>query len=126
MKISIIHSQILVGLRVPNWTERKTNVLIPEQIGSDKTLIPDIVSRKLVYYDYETRYTCLEKVIIQGMVYKGKRKRGRLAASYWAKHCRCYQSCCYTFTVESSHQGHASVSICDVTLRRSHVSVIIK
>ncbi|XP_072020234.1 uncharacterized protein [Amphiura filiformis] len=67
-------------LRIP-WTARKTNEWVLQELGVQKTLRADIISRKLSYFGHITRHHCLQKTIVQGMV-EGKRKRGRPAASW--------------------------------------------
>ena len=67
-------------LRIP-WTQKKSNLWILEQLGIQRTLRADIVTRKLSYFGHATRHASLQRIIIQGMMEKG-RKRGRPATSW--------------------------------------------
>ena len=60
------------------WTEKRTNASIRDQLGNipENWLLDTILRRKLKYFGHIKRHDCLEKQIFEGIV-EGRRGRGR-------------------------------------------------
>ena len=63
-------------LHIP-WTMRRTSASILEEIGVSKRLLHIINIQMLSYFGHIARLNNLEKVIMQGCMIEGKRRKGR-------------------------------------------------
>jgi len=65
-----------------SWVQKKTNEEVLQLVCQERTLIKEIIKRKLNYFGHTARHDSLSKALLEGCV-EGTRRRGRQRTSWF-------------------------------------------